>query len=63
MQNNDEMLDIVEQALELGEITLACQKYMVKYNVSLGDMIEAINHILLKPERNVVFNQIEQSKK
>ena len=56
MSHNDEMLDIVDQALELSEITLACQKYMLKYNVSLGDMMQAINHILLNSERDVALD-------
>jgi hypothetical protein len=59
----DDDIDMLEQALELGKVTLACQKYMTKYNVSLGDMMQAINHILLEPERDVIFNQIKQAEK
>jgi hypothetical protein len=50
MSNNDEMLDIVDQSIDLGQLTIECKKYMQKYNVPLGDFLESMAVLLKNKE-------------
>lgn len=50
--DDDDMVSCVDQAVALARITVACTDYMQKYNISLGEMMQSINHVLLRDIKN-----------